>query len=74
MANFQDFYCKECTKFAATILIRPTPTHNNTLQVILKISIFWFANPTLLCWLLSRPVSHCRPEINIDSPGEDQRE
>ena len=28
-------------------LIRPTPTHNNTLQAILKISIFWFVDPTL---------------------------
>ena len=30
----------------SVFLIRPTPTHNNTLQVILKISIFQFANPT----------------------------
>ena len=28
-------------------LIRPTPTHNNNLQVILKISIFRFANPII---------------------------
>ena len=32
---------------ASVFLIRPTPTHNNTLQVILKISIFRFADPTL---------------------------
>jgi len=31
---------------ARVFLIRSTPTHDNTLQVILKISIFWFADPT----------------------------
>ena len=30
---------------ASVFLIRPTPTHSNTLQVILKISIFWFVDP-----------------------------
>ena len=29
-------------------LIRPTPTHDNTLLIILRISIFWFADPTVL--------------------------
>ena len=33
---------------ASGFLIRPTPTHNNALQVILKISIFRFADPTIL--------------------------
>jgi len=31
----------------SVFLIRPTPTHNNILQIILKISIFWFADPTI---------------------------
>ena len=31
---------------ASVFLIRPTPTHNNTLQIIVKISIFRFADPT----------------------------
>ena len=31
---------------ASVFLIRPTPAHDNTLQVILKISIFQFADPT----------------------------
>ena len=30
---------------AIVFLIRPTPTHDNTLQVILKTSIFRFADP-----------------------------
>ena len=30
----------------SVFLIRPYPTHNNTLQVILKTSIFQFADPT----------------------------
>jgi len=40
------FHCKECTEFAATLVFSSTPTQNNTLQVILKTSIFWFADPT----------------------------
>ena len=31
---------------ASVFLIRLTPTHDNTLQVILKILIFRFADPT----------------------------
>jgi len=30
---------------ASVFLIRPTPTHDSTLQVILKVSIYWFADP-----------------------------
>ena len=31
--------------YDSVFLIRPTPTHSNALQVILKIPIFWFADP-----------------------------
>ena len=42
LQGMNEIYCH-----ASVFLIRPTPTHNNTLQVILKISIFWFADPSL---------------------------
>jgi len=35
-----EIYCH-----SSVFLIRPTPTHNSSLPVNLKISIFWFAHP-----------------------------
>jgi len=40
---------------SSVFLIRPTPTHNNSLRVNLKISIFWFADP-----ILDRPRSNLK--------------
>jgi len=36
---------KICCHFSVFLII-PTPTHDNSLGVDLKISIFWFAYPT----------------------------
>ena len=42
----------------SVFLIRPTSTHNNTLQVILKISIFRFADPTVVIWTVATYVQY----------------
>ena len=48
--------------YASVFLIRPTPTHNNTLQVILKISIFRFADPNhgIIIQNCHKRNKHCR--------------
>jgi len=37
-----EIYCH-----SSVFLIRPTPTHKNSLQANLKISIFWLDHPTI---------------------------
>jgi len=42
LEKMDEIYCH-----SSVFLIRPTPTHNNSLGVDLKISIFWFAHPII---------------------------
>ena len=48
LALFLDIYSTRNAQNLLPYLIKSTLTHNNTLQVILKISIFWFSDPILV--------------------------
>jgi len=43
--KFEDIFTRRDGQNLLPLLIRPTPTHDNSLRVDLKISNFWFAHP-----------------------------